>query len=141
MGLFVFFSIHVFAFSLAFFFCRLPICCSGLLLVSPPQLLLDLRGQRAEEVLLHNDGAALQQPTLAQLHREALKPVPPQLQLGQAGQLSDTGGHGLQAVVAQVQGPQLPTLEQLGWESLNLKHRNNPSQLQNLAAIQSHWIC
>lgn len=63
---------------------------SSLLLIRPPKLLFDFRWQRVEHVLLHHQAAALQQPTLAELHRQTLQTVASQLQLGQAGQLSET---------------------------------------------------
>lgn len=94
---------------------------SGLLLVSPPQLLFDLRGQRVEQVFLHHQAAPLQQAAFAQLHRQALQAVAPQLQLGQPGELSEARGQRLQAVVSQVQSAELLALEQLRGQSLDLK--------------------
>ena len=96
---------------------------SGLLLVSPPEPLLHLRGQGVEQVLLHHQATALEQRALAQLHRQALQSVATQLDLGQAGQLAHPRGQRLQHVVAQVQGPQLPALEELGWQRLDLEVR------------------
>lgn len=97
---------------------------SRLLFVCPPQTLFDFQGQGVEQVLLHHEPTAFQQRALSQLHRQALQAVPSQLYLRQIGQLSHPGGQGLQHVVSQVQGSQLPALEQLWWETLNLKERN-----------------
>lgn len=102
---------------------------SSLLFIRPPELLFDFRRQRVEHVLLHHQGAALQQPTLAQLHRQALQTVASQLQLGQAGQLSETWRQRLQAVVPQVQSTQLLALEQLRGQSLDLERRQTVNQL------------
>lgn len=62
---------------------------SSLLLIGPPKLLFHFCWQRVEQVLLHHQSAPLQQPTLAQLHRETLQTVPSQLQLGQPGELPE----------------------------------------------------
>ena len=97
--------------------------CSGLLLVGPPEPLLHLGGQGVEQVLLHHQATALEQWAFAQLHRQALQSVATQLDLGQAGQLAHPRGQRLQHVVAQVQGPQLPALEELGGQCLNLEVR------------------
>lgn len=60
---------------------------SGLLLVSPPELLFHLQGQHAQQVLFHHQVAAPQQQALTQLHGQALKRVVPQLNLGEVGEL------------------------------------------------------
>lgn len=90
-----------------------------MLLISPPQLLFDLRRQRVKQVLLHHQAAPLQEPTLAELHREALQAVSSQLQLRQTGELSKSRGQRLQAIVSQIQSPQFLALEQLWGQSLN----------------------
>lgn len=97
---------------------------SSLLFVCPPQALFDFQGQGVEQVLLHHQPTAFQQRALPQLHGQALQAVPAQLDLGQVGELSHPRGQRLQHVVSQVQGSQLPALEQLWWETLNLKERN-----------------
>lgn len=95
--------------------------CSGLLLVSSPEPFLHLGGQRAEQVLFHDQATALQQWALAQLHRQAFQPVAPKLNLRQVGQLTHSRGQRLQYIIAQVQSPQLPTLEELWGERLDLQ--------------------
>lgn len=92
-----------------------------MLLVGPPQLLFDLRRQRVEQVLLHHQAAPLQQPALAELHRETLQPVPSQLQLGQRRELPEARRQRPQAVVPQVQSAQLLALEELRGQSLDLR--------------------
>lgn len=96
---------------------------SGWFLINFPELLLDLGGQGVEEVLLHHQARPLELPALAQLHRQALQPVAPQLQLRQRRQLAEARRHWLQAVVAQVERAQLLALEQLVGQALDLQRR------------------
>lgn len=87
-------------------------------------MLLDFRRQRVEQVFLHHQAALLQQPAFAELHREALKTVAPQLQLGQPGEFPEARRQRLQAVVPQIQSAEFLALKQLWGQSLNLKQRD-----------------
>lgn len=103
--------------------CLRSVLLSHCLFFSPPELLFNLSGKGIENRLLDDQAAALQQFTLSQLHRQTLQPVPPELQLRQVDQLTETRGQRLQVVIAQVQSAQLLTLEQLRRKLLNLRAR------------------
>lgn len=96
---------------------------SGWFLINLPELFLDLGGQGVKEVLLHHQASPLELPALAQLHRQTLQPVAPQLQLRQCRQLAEARRQRLQAVVAQVERAQLLALEQLVGQALDLQRR------------------
>lgn len=96
---------------------------SGWFLINFPELFLDLGGQGVKEVLLHHQARPLELSALAQLHRQTLQPVAPQLQLRQRRQLAEARRQRLQAVVAQVERAQLLALEQLVGQALDLQRR------------------
>lgn len=96
---------------------------SGWFLINFPELFLDLGRQGVKEVLLHHQASPLELPALAQLHRQTLQPVAPQLQLRQCRQLAEARRQRLQAVVAQVERAQLLALEQLVGQALDLQRR------------------
>lgn len=96
---------------------------SGRFLINFPELFLDLGGQGVKEVLLHHQARPLELSTLAQLHRQTLQAVAPQLQLRQRRQLAEARRQRLQAVVAQVERAELLALEQLVGQALDLQQR------------------
>lgn len=112
---------------------------SGWFLINFPELFLDLGGQRVKEVLLHHQARPLELPALAQLHRQTLQPVAPQLQLRQRRQLAEARRQRLQAVVAQVERAQLLALEQLVGQALDLQRRAGGRRKKGVGISSTHF--
>ena len=90
-----------------------PICKGNIYVLI--QCFFDFEWQGVKKVIFHNKPAFLEQATLAQLGWQAVQAVPFQLQLGELGELTDLLWEGGDAVLSQIQSPQLNAFKQLFW--------------------------
>lgn len=100
------------------------------------QCLFDFQWQRVKQLVFYNKPAFLEHPTLAQLGWQAVETVALQLQLSELGQLTDLLRQGGDAVLPQVQSPQLHALKQLFWQNVHFV----PCDVQMLQVLEQTYL-
>lgn len=102
------------------------------------QCFFDFEWQGVKKVILYNKPAFLEQATLAQLGWQAVQAVPLQLQLGELGELTNSVWEGGDAVLPQIQSPQLNAFKQLFWQDVHFVPRDM-QMLQVLEQSYFYW--
>lgn len=111
-----------------------PICKGNIYVLI--QCFFDFEWQGVKKVIFYNKPAFLEHPTLAQLGWQAVQTVPLELQLSELGELTNFLWEGGDAVLPQIQSPQLHALKQLFWQNVHLV----PGDMQMLQVLKQSYF-
>lgn len=100
------------------------------------QCFFDFEWQGVKKMVFHNKPAFLEQATLAQLGWQAVQAVALQLQLSELGELTNLLGEEGDAVLPQIQSPQLHAFEQLFWQNVHFV----PGDMQMLQVLKQSYF-